>query len=153
MEDRNLTKTYVKNTLKEVCSMLKCKPPKIIFIADDIFMEAMCNLPVTKAIMKSGVYKDFHNEYASFAAIGDGKIVMSLERANKFLKGFSEKHVHEYLKYVLGHEVGHMLDWNEDPIENELIACSYGSKVCDVEVYEEVNKVLWKPVYNMEGGD
>ena len=54
---------------------------------------------------------------------------------------------------MLGHEVGHMLDWNEDPIENELIACSYGSKVCDMEVYEEVSKVLWKPVYNTEGGD
>ena len=59
--------------------MLKCKPPEIIFIADDIFVEAICNLPITKALMKSGVYKDFHNEYASFAAMGNGKIVMSLK--------------------------------------------------------------------------
>ena len=102
--------------------------------------------------MDSGVYKDFYNEYASFAAMGRDKIVISLDRANKFLKGFSEKQVCEYLKYVLGHEVGHLLDWNDDPIENEMVACTYGAKVCDLEVYKEVDRVLWKPVYdNVEG--
>lgn len=154
MESKYITKTYIKSLLKEVCDILKCKPPKIIFLPDDIFMEAMCNLPVTKAIMKSGVYKDFHNEYASFAAMGAGRIVMSLSRANKFLRGFSEKQVCEYLKYVLGHEVGHLLDWKEDPFENEMVACTYGKMVSDVAVYEEVSKVIWKPIYDsIEDGD
>lgn len=154
MENKYLTKAYIKNLLQEVCCILDCKLPKIIFIPDDVFMEALCNLPVTESMMKSGVYKDFYNEYASFAAMGMGKIVISLERANKFLKGFSEEQVCEYLKYVLGHEVGHLLDWKEDPFENEMAACAYGRKVADNDVYEEVSRVLWKPIYDsIKDGD
>ncbi|HZK27068.1 MAG TPA: hypothetical protein VFD00_05990 [Thermoclostridium sp.] len=153
MENSYLTKTYIINILKEVCSILEYSPPQIIFIPDDIFMGALCSLPVTKLMMDSGAFKDFHNEYASFVAMGSGKIFISLDRANKFLKGFSEDQVYEYLKYVLGHEVGHMMDYCEDPIENELIACKYGAKVSDMKVYEELNKKIWKPIYDfMEGG-
>lgn len=155
MAGEYITEEYIKKLLVEVCNSLNCKVPKIYFLADEFFIRALCKLPIVKEIMEYGVYKNFYAEYASFAAMGQGVIIFSLDRANKFLKGFSEYQIQEYLKYVLGHEVGHIIDWHDDPLKNEELANSYAKKVADVDAYEQVSRVIWEPIYDEleKGGD
>jgi hypothetical protein len=56
---------------------------------------------------------------------------------------------------VLGHEVGHIIDWHDDPLKNEELANSYAEKVADVDAYEQVSRVIWEPIYDEleKGGD
>jgi len=139
-----ITKKYIVKLLNEVCNLLGYSPPKILFIPDKIFLKAYLDLPVSKQLIALGIYDK--DSTPSFMAMGENTIFVSLYRANKGLSQFNERHASEYLKFMLAHELTHINEPKEDPVENEVNANEKAKRIVDVEAYNYVNNILWKDV-------
>ena len=65
------------------------------------------------------------------------------------IKGYrnsTRRHVSEYLKFALAHELTHINEPKEDPVEDEVNANEKAKRIVDVEAYNYVNNILWKDV-------
>jgi hypothetical protein len=143
MENKYITEEYVLSILEEVCKEMNYDIPKIRFPPLDKFLKKAKTYPINKAFIKAGVYKDFEKEYENFAGMESYVIVFNIELANKYMCRFEEDEIDQFIRFVMAHELTHINNWIDDPIENENAANKAAKKFIEKDIYVKIASYIY----------
>jgi hypothetical protein len=138
MENKYITEEYIKAILKEVCNEMNYDVPEIRFPPLNKFLEKAKTYLINKAFIKAGVYENFEEEYESFAGMENYIIVFNIEQANKYMNHFEKDEIYQFIRFIMAHELTHINNWVDDPIENEHVANKAANKFIDKNIYEKI---------------